>query len=183
MTNNPIIPAPPHENYPDAVRNLQRYLRQLAENDDRLLLVPIDGIYASATRAAVEAFQRLNGLPVTGTVDPVTWELLYLAYLASRARTDPPLAISPFPRQPEAYAISMGERSDLVTILHLMLRTLAQTYDDFGDIPESGLYTARTERAVRQLQGMHAIPPTGRVDRVTWNAIAEAYNRLVGQNQ
>ncbi|MBQ8397355.1 MAG: peptidoglycan-binding protein [Clostridia bacterium] len=183
MTNDPIIPEAPHENYADAVRNLQRYLRQLAENDTRFILVPIDGVYESATRAAVENFQRLSQLPVTGTVDSVTWAAVYRAYLVSRARTDPPLGITPFPRQPEDYTIGVGEVSDLVAILHLMLSALSLTYDELANIPEGKLYTDRTEHAVRQIQGRHALPPTGRVDRVTWNALAEAYNRLVGENQ
>lgn len=183
MTNNPIIPAAPRDNEREAIRNLQRWLRQLAEHDDRLILVPIDGIYESDTRAAVEAFQRVNRLPVTGSVDPVTWELLFAAYLASRARHDAPIAISPFPRHPPTYEIMAGEESELVGILHHMLRTLGQNDDDLAEIPDGLVFTGRTEHAVRALQGKHSITQTGRVDRLTWNAISEAYNRTVGQNQ
>ncbi len=172
-----------HENYPDAVRDLQRQLRQLAEEDDRLLSVPIDGVYASATRAAVEAFQRLRGLPVTGVVDPVTWLAVWEAYQDSLARTAPPQGIFPFPRQPDNYAVSVGEESDLVAILHLMLGALTLTYDELGEIPEGKLYTGRTEHAVRQVQARHTLPITGKVDRRTWNALAEAYSRLVRENQ
>lgn len=172
-----------HENYPAAVRELQRQLRQLAEEDDRLPLVPIDGVYESATRAAVETFQRLNGLPVTGVVDPVTWLAVWEAYQGSLARTATPRGIFPFPRQPDRYAVAVGEESDLVAILHLMLGALALTYDDLGEIPEGKLFTGRTEHAVRQVQARHALPSTGQVDLATWNALAETYTRLVGENQ
>ncbi|GAW93667.1 peptidoglycan-binding protein LysM [Calderihabitans maritimus] len=34
---------------------------------------PIDGIFGPRTEAAVKAFQRQKGLPVTGVVDTNTW--------------------------------------------------------------------------------------------------------------
>ena len=42
--------------------------------------VTIDGIYGSATRAAVLAAQRRFGLPETGVVDPATWDEIYDQY-------------------------------------------------------------------------------------------------------
>ena len=36
----------------------------------------IDGKFGSKTKAAVEAFQRANGLGVDGVVGPLTWEKL-----------------------------------------------------------------------------------------------------------
>ena len=86
-----------YETYPDAVRDLQTRLRRLAEDDSRLPQVPIDGVYASLTRQAVEDFQRLSGLTVTGIADPVTWAAVQQAYDALIARIDPPRGIFPFP--------------------------------------------------------------------------------------
>jgi hypothetical protein len=38
-----------------------------------------DGVFGSATRAAVSSFQAARGLPVTGALDPVTWPRLLAA--------------------------------------------------------------------------------------------------------
>ena len=172
-----------YETYPDAVRDLQTRLRRLAEDDSRLPQVPIDGVYASLTRQAVEDFQRLSGLTVTGIADPVTWAAVQQAYDALIARIDPPRGIFPFPLTSDDYALAPGEESDFAAILHLMLAALTLGYDDLGEIPEGRRYDARSERAVRQIQKKHGLAADGRVDRATWNAIAEAYNRLAAENQ
>ena len=38
-------------------------------------LVP-DGVFGPRTEAQVEAYQAATGLPVTGVVDPATWQVL-----------------------------------------------------------------------------------------------------------
>lgn len=50
---------------------LQRALKSLNYKITRL-----DGIPGPETRAAIKAFQQINGLPVTGRVDPITSERL-----------------------------------------------------------------------------------------------------------
>lgn len=172
-----------HPNERTAVRNLQTYLRQLAYHDPRIPLVPLDGIYAETTQAAVEAFQRIHHLPVTGITDRPTWDLLFAEYQRSLDEHNPPEAITPFPRVPPGYEIIQGEESDLVGILHAMLRTLTQYYDEFGPLPDGQIYTNATERAVRDFQSRHALPQSGRVDIHTWNRLAREYNRIVGDNQ
>ena len=72
--------------YPDTVRpgdrgervkELQYMLAVLAEFNDELPMIQVDGIYGKATADAVRAFQRRKKLPVTGIVDRKTWDLLY----------------------------------------------------------------------------------------------------------
>lgn len=183
MNNASIQPEARHENDAPAVLEIQTYLRQLAHHDAKIPFVPLDGIYASRTREAVSEFQRQSGLPVTGVVDQQTFERLYLAYLRSLTEVSPPQAIAPFPREPEGYTIGQGEESDLVMILHILLRALAQVYDTLGEIPAGMQYTAQTERAVREFQQRNALSGTGRVDRPTWNALARAFNRTVTNSQ
>lgn len=55
------------------VRDLQTYLSVIAQNDSRIPVVAIDGIYGNETRDAVYTFQALNNLPPTGSVGPATW--------------------------------------------------------------------------------------------------------------
>ena len=62
------------------VRSLQTMLRVLSENDSALPTVVPDGIYGPTTMHAVTAFQRQNGLPVTGIVDQRTWDAIVQVY-------------------------------------------------------------------------------------------------------
>ncbi len=56
----------------DAVAAVQRLLREKRAAAE----VPIDGVYGSATTAAVKAFQAHMGLAQTGSVDGATWRAL-----------------------------------------------------------------------------------------------------------
>lgn len=55
------------------VRQMQEELNVIAGAYPALPRIAADGIYGPATRAAVEKFQSVFGLPVTGTVDYRTW--------------------------------------------------------------------------------------------------------------
>ncbi len=55
------------------VEALQSYLSFIADYYNAVPKIPVTGYYGEQTRAAVEEFQRLFGLPVTGFVGALTW--------------------------------------------------------------------------------------------------------------
>lgn len=57
----------------DKVRQLQEQLDAIATIYSAIPRISADGIYGPATARAVEAFQSIFGLPVTGVVDFATW--------------------------------------------------------------------------------------------------------------
>lgn len=57
----------------DAVRDLQTYLSTIGRFYAEIPEIPVTGYFGSQTATAVETFQRLFGLNVTGAVGPVTW--------------------------------------------------------------------------------------------------------------
>lgn len=61
----------------DKVRLLQQWLSVLSEFIPQIPSIAVDGVYGSATRAAVLAAQRRFGLPETGTVGAATWDTIY----------------------------------------------------------------------------------------------------------
>lgn len=63
-----------------AVETLQEYLQYLSETYSEIPFVPITGVFGNQTQAAVEAFQRLFGLQVTGIVGPAVWNSIASAY-------------------------------------------------------------------------------------------------------
>lgn len=62
------------------VTDLQNYLQVIHEKLGNIPAVNINGIYDNATRNAVNAFQEIYGLPVTGSVGPVTWQKIAQIY-------------------------------------------------------------------------------------------------------
>ena len=79
---NGIVPYPNTENYSvaDGERSELVFISQLMLNAVRLNYdlpeLTVSGIYDEATADSVKEYQRINLLPVTGEIDPVTWDLL-----------------------------------------------------------------------------------------------------------
>lgn len=164
----------------DAIRNIQRYLRQLSLENDSAVTIPVDGIWAEQTRRALMRFQRAEGLPVTGTVDRDTWEILKQKYDESVALNSPPLKLDLFPRNIYGgeYEITLGESGFLVDTVQYLLRELSRLYG-FSDYTPSGAYDDKTEELVRDFQKKNGIEVTGRVGRETWDAMAAQHNLLL----
>ena len=160
---------------PDAVRNLQRYLRRLSFDNDALLRVPVDGIFEAQTEDAVKAFQAAYGLPETGRVDLETWERIYDAYLRAERSADRTPITNFFPRYPEGYELSRGENSLTVSLLQLLLQELTVIYDTLAIAEITGIYDDVTEENVRRFQSASLLPITGRVNLETWNRILRDY--------
>ncbi|MBQ4641332.1 MAG: peptidoglycan-binding protein [Oscillospiraceae bacterium] len=92
----------------EKVRHLQYMLSVLSEYIPEIPPVSIDGIYGTATRAAVLAAQRRFRLPETGTVDTATWDEIYSQYsgIETTSLRDPEI----FPSLPNTTAPASGVR-------------------------------------------------------------------------
>ena len=166
----------------DAITNIQTYLRRLSFHSENVGDVPIDGIWDSATRASLIAFQKENGLEPTGTVDRATYDILKREYDRSVALNSPPAQIDLFPRSPSGYSIGEGESGILAEIVQYILSELERLYT-LPEIKRSGVYDSATADAVKHFQEKNGISPTGRVDRETWDALAIQHNLLDKYNE
>ena len=63
------------------VSMIQEQLNRIAQNYPSIPTVLIDGNYGEATKSAVEQFQRIFNLPVTGIVDYPTWYKISQIYV------------------------------------------------------------------------------------------------------
>ena len=64
------------------VRQLQEQLARISRAYPAIPTITVDGVYGSRTREAVEKFQSVFGLPVTGIVDYPTWYKISDIYVA-----------------------------------------------------------------------------------------------------
>jgi len=62
------------------ITDLQTYLNLIGRNIPEIPIVPITGFYGEQTENAVEIFQQLFGIPISGAVGPVTWYQIALQY-------------------------------------------------------------------------------------------------------
>ena len=160
-----------------AVENLQRYLRRLSYETyegDAIPPVPVDGIFDTRTEEALSAFQRIYGLPVTGRADRTTWELLFAEFLRL-SDGDEVVRVDLFPSTPADYVTRRGEQSAFVLLVQWLLSEIEVVYDFLPPVTPSGIYDETTEAAVREFQTIHGLPPTGLLDRRTYNRLIQEY--------
>lgn len=66
----------------DKVRQMQQQLARISKSYPAIPTIRVDGVYGPSTREAVEVFQSVFGLPVTGVVDYNTWYEISAIYVA-----------------------------------------------------------------------------------------------------
>jgi len=179
--------------YPDAltvgdrgekVAALQYMLATLAQFDNRIPPVTRDGIYGANTESAVESFQSVYGLPVTGVVDEKTWDLMYrvlknsydIVLFDSRE-----LNIETVPYG--GTVLQIGSAGDSVRTLQEYINTIATVNNSITPVGITGVYGRATRSAVMELQGQNGLIRTGNVNEATWNAIANEYKNVISSQQ
>jgi len=155
------------------IRSLQTMLRTIAQIDPNQISVIPDGVYNSQTVDAVRSFQENNGLPVTGVTDQDTWDRIVNAYRPARIETEPaqPVYITLNPGQ----SFGPGDRHHHIHLIQAMLDLLAQAHPGFPKVSFNGYYDPQTEQAVRMLQQLSGLEPTGILDKRTWKELVLHY--------
>ncbi len=159
------------------VRELQYLLAFVGYFVETIPAPAVDGIFGSATRQAVEAFQREYGIPVTGIVDTVTWNRLYDAYrgqLASLPADYFAAATRPYP----GFQLREGSQGEEVTALQEYLNFISDTYPSIPKLTVDGEFGPGTAAAVRAYQNLFGIMPSGIVSSITWDSLTETYRDL-----
>lgn len=160
------------------VKELEEKLRRIAyvRPEYRLPVLTPDGIYGSETEKAVGMMQERAGLPVTGKPDGETVGFINGEYESACLDSSPGKPIYPFPYA--KYRAKQGERSEFVSLLSSVMRSLAGRYESAEKVACSDLYDENLKNAVSDFQKKNLLPETGETDKATWNRIAEEYNRL-----
>ena len=155
------------------VRSLQTMLRVIAEQDGTLPSVVPDGIYGPDTVAAVNAFQRRYGLPVTGIADQNTWDAIVAAYEPALILIGPPQALEAVlePNQ----VIRAGQSHPDLYLAQGILAVLAKSYGSIRMPGLTGILDLPTGEALSGFQDLNGLPMTGQLDRLTWQRLALHY--------
>ena len=156
------------------IYELQYMLREIALATGEIPIVTPDGIYDAVTREAVRAFQAQNSLPPTGNINKETWDKIFTKYKESIYKTTMGEPIYPF--TDPMYTSTLGEKSDIITLIQLILSALSVIYDDFEEIAITGINDEATVSALKRFQSYHGLAETGVLDKRTWDAAAKSFN-------
>lgn len=156
------------------IRELQRYLRYISRHSEGVPYVNLDGVYGEKTTAATRELQSRSGLPVTGETNFETWTAIVDAYNELFRKNRPPKPIFVFP--PDLPHMKEGDAFDEIYVLQVMLNRLGKIYENITDVEISGVFDGKTTAAVNDFKGCCDMKTDGKVDRGTWNMIADTYS-------
>lgn len=156
-----------------SIRSLQTMLRVIAEDQPGQPTVIPDGIYGQDTLTAVSAFQRNNGLGVTGITDQDTWEKIVDEYESAIIRVGKaqPIEIILEPGQ----IFRQGDRSPYLYLLQSILTVLSEDYDNISRPPHNGILDGATSDALATFQLLAGLPDTGELDKFTWKYLVHHF--------
>lgn len=155
------------------IRALQTMLRVISESDPNYPGVIPDGIYGPQTMAAVSAFQRGHGLPVTGVTDRRTWDAIVAVHAPALIAIGEaqPIEVILNPNQ----VIRRGEKHPVLYLAQGMLTVLSNVYKSIGTPGLSGILDDATADSIASFQSLNALPMTGNLDKRTWKLLALQY--------
>ena len=164
---------PPESFVGQPIRSLQTMLRVLAVDDITLPAIVPDGIYGQETLTAVSAFQRRNGLPITGITDQETWEAIVKAYEAAfiRVHKAEPIEIIMNPGQ----VYRLGDSSPYLYLMQSMLLYLSLFHTEIGTPSQNGVLDDPTSGSLAAFQLLVGMPPTGELDKITWKYLVRQF--------
>ena len=186
VRNAPVGQATPsYPGYPlrrgianNEVAQLQIRLNRIARNYPGIPRIePITGAYDQSTEAAVRAFQRIFDLTADGVVGSATWYRIAQIYAGGKRLSElnsEGLTQADIPDQYPG-VLRAGDRGRRVRQLQYFIAVIGEFYDSVRRIEVDGVYGARTENAVRDVQTTFGLTADGVVGRRTWQAIYSAY--------
>ncbi len=166
----------------EAVRNIQSRLNRIGIDYPQLpFVLSLSSYFDIDTEIAVRAFQRIFGLPITGTVDRETWYEIQYIYTAVKQ-------LATLGSEGERYEsdnfggtdLKQGDRGTEVLRMQWYLNRISYFLE--GDLPTSaptGIFNEATERNVREFQRYFGLTQTGIINEDTWNRIVSVYYSLL----
>ena len=155
------------------VRSIETMLRFISNNDLTLPLIVPDGIFSQEDVTAVSAFQRKNGLPVTGIVDQITWEKIVEEYENAFIEIGPAEPIEIIIEPGQIYR--NGDSDANIYLTQSMLIYLSSLHPTIITPNHNGILDSSTSEALKGFQILSGLGPTGELDRKTWKYLVKQF--------
>ncbi|NLB32813.1 MAG: spore cortex-lytic protein [Tissierellia bacterium] len=133
------------------------------------------GTFDESTQEAVNAFQEIFDLPVTGIIDKATWyqiRRIYIAVTKLAELTSQGVIISDIPE----YTPTPGPQEVVprIQVVQYFLNVLSAYYSSIPTVDINGVLDTHTRSSIMEFQREFNIPITGIVDEQTWNAMSSS---------
>ena len=161
---------------------IQRILRDLNFSSEQNGMLAITGIYDEATKNEVRKFQNKYGIKETGIVDSETWTLLNTVWELRNESEALARAVYILPRF-EKYEIQPFTKDNVLYIIQHMLEVISTDYESLEGIELNGVYDVKTQNAIKSFQRQNLMDDTGIIDAVTFNTLADAYEKINSYSQ
>ncbi len=163
---------------------IQHELNRIGDNYPAIPKIPeVNGIFDTATEAAVRAFQRVFDLTEDGVVGDATWYRIKYIYNSVKGLGElfsegiaPEEIENPF----EAFW-QEGDFGVWVRLIQYYVRALLCYYNLTPRIELTGRFGPETTEAVKKLEAIYGFPQDGIVDVRTWGRFYQDYRQNVNK--
>ncbi len=160
------------------VRGLQSMLRNISYYVEDVLPVIPDGNFTQNTKDSVISFQKAYGLEPTGEVDNITWQKIRDVNMELNRIYVLPIA---FPVFGKRILINEGDERSELYVIQAMLYAIFLVYPNAPNIEITGIHDENSVNAVLFVQTLTGLEPTGVIDTLTYNSIANLYTSSIAK--
>lgn len=159
------------------VQLVQYFLNVLSAYYDSIPAVDINGMLNTQTRNSIREFQKTFNLPMTGTIDNETWNIMY-SNIQGILRVLPPSAIAlPALLYPQI-EYSEGMEDPGIYIIQQFLQFISTIMVDIPAVTPNGIFGPETTKSIIAFQNTFGLEPNGIIDEDTWHKIVDIYRQL-----
>ncbi len=164
------------------ILQIQRMLRDIAYLNYDDSTQGVTGIYDTATRHSVTAFQRDMGLSPTGKVDIETWEILNTVHSSTLNDVSVPRAVHIFPKY-STYEILPESKDSIIYVLQHMLNEISVNDESGGIVEMTGVYDKATQNAIYAFKRRNLMDDTNVIDVDTLNRLFDEYEIIISSSK
>ena len=145
------------------IRNLQTFLREIATKDSRIPMLVPDGKFERETQNAVEVFQSLNSLQVTGEVDEETLAEIYKQY-------------QEILKEKEVVKIDIFDSDkNKFYLAQVLLKEIGESFYNFSQIEITGIKDEKTSVLFEQIKEISSLKSDAS-DKEIFREISRIFN-------
>lgn len=166
----------------DEVRIAQLRLNRISRNYPAIPKIEVvDGIFGSDTDKAVRRFQEIFGLTADGIIGKSTWYYIRRIYNSVKRLSELDSEGVELEEITSLYSDTLreGDTGDAVRDLQYYIDYLSDYYETIPPVAADGIYGPATRAAVIDIENTFGLVADGILDRMTWQAIYNAYLGII----